>query len=823
MQIGDRNIILVFFLILILVVLGFTGLLIVSDFQMNFVDSLVSTYEVSGRQSVHKIEYSLRYGKPLENFYGIEETLQEVKQDLPEVSEVQIISTDGQVMYDTKGQVEDRVLPEKLQKLSNFGYDSETNYSYGTNDGYYHVFLPIQGQNSEWQGSFQIIFPEDIINSHVTEITTELVIFLIFMSLIGLLVLILLSKWIKFINADGKVNRKNFLVTTMVLLGIIQFIFGFLNYTSFRDEYQKIAQDNASNVSNVINNDIESVLNLGVSYHQLYGLENYLANITDSVPEIGLIRLNSANEVLYSSEDALSYDELADINLNEKDSSMIHLLPMIEDNEQNTAFLEVVLSEDYFAQRMQNILLDSMTVLLLSVILMIEIILFMVIILQWNYDKKGYSKKSPEELSESISPVLKPRIDNRAIRMLVLIVGAAVFMSASFIPLRMQELYDGAFLGMSKDMILGLPISAEMLFAAIAAILVGKVIVSKGWYFSLLLGMIIFGGGLFLSYYAVNSLTFVIARAITGAGYGSTLLAIRGYIVNEIPSEEERKEIFPNYVSGIYAGFIVGTVTGGMLADRLGFAQVFLVALGLCIVALLFVVFLLNPRGQLKNQMNQSLSQTSDTEKLVDKNGSMEENEGSSLAYGVFSFLINPRVLIFFVLVVLPLTISSMFVDYYFPIFAAAEGATTSNVGRAFMLNGFAIAYLGPFLSRHAENKLGSKKALLASGILISGALILFYNVSTLAIAFFVVVMIGVSESFGLVAQNNYFVELRDVKYFGESKALGYYENVRKLGQMMGPLVFGSVLTLGMMGVGIIGITTLALIVLFAFVLTKRN
>ncbi len=828
----ERSTVLVFFLIAIIVVLAFTGLLVVSDFQLNYVDSLVSSYEVSGQQSVNKIEYSLRYGKPLENFYGIEETLKEVQQDLPEITEVQIVSTDGQVMYDTDGIVEDKRLPIELQELSNFGNDEisaanegveqtegmlgtsstdDNSYSYGTHEGNYHVFLPIQGQDSQWHGSFQIVFPAEIINDHVTDVIVQLVLYLIAMALIGFLVLLILSRWINFINAEGKINKKNFLVTSMIVLGLIQIAFGLLNYNTFRNEYQDIAQNNTTSISNIISNDVESVLNLGVTYDQLYQLEKYLANIVDNVPEISMINLNTLDgETTYSTQDVLGSIETSELNLDEMDRDMIHRYPMIEDNQQNAAAIELILSEEYFAERMQNILLDSLTVLLLSIVLMIEIVLFMVIILQWKYTKKRYLEQYPEEVSENLGVPGYPKIDGKVIRMLVLIIGAAVFMSASFIPLRMQELYHGSFLGLSKDMILGLPISSEMLFAAVAAILAGRLITSRGWYFPLSMGLIIFGGGLFLSYYAFNELLFIIARALTGAGYGFSLLSIRGYIINEVPSEE-RMDVFPNYVSGLYAGFIVGTVTGGMLADRLGFAQVFLVALGLCILAITFILVLLRPeQGQL-NQAHEESTAEDTSEK------------GALPAFGVFNFLASSKILIFFVLVVLPLTISSMYVDYFFPIFAASEGATMSNVGRAFMLNGIAIAYLGPFLSKHAEKKLGATTAILVSGIIIAGGLILFFNISTLTVAFIVVVLIGVSESFGLVAQSSYFIRLKEVQSFGESNALGYYENARKLGQMLGPMVFSSFLALGMFGVGLIGIITLVMTIFFVFSLLKRS
>jgi len=71
------------FIILILIVLGFTGGMNIASFQKNHTESLVTSFTVAGGESVRKIEYAVKYGKPLTNFYGIEEkpwnSLQELK------------------------------------------------------------------------------------------------------------------------------------------------------------------------------------------------------------------------------------------------------------------------------------------------------------------------------------------------------------------------------------------------------------------------------------------------------------------------------------------------------------------------------------------------------------------------------------------------------------------------------------------------------------------------------------------------------------------------------------------------------------------------
>jgi len=793
----NLNITLGFFIITIVIALGFTGLLVISDFQLNLEESVVSSYEVSGEQSVQKIEYALRYGKTLEYFYGIENILEDVRGDFPEINTVQVISNDGKIMYDTQGLVNDAYLPEALQDFSDFRYTSH--------QGEFHIFLPIRDRYDIWQGSLHIAFPDEVITSRVLEITGELLGYLLIMALMGILILLVLTRYIPFVNSNGKLEGKKFLIVTMVLLSLIQVVFGWLNYNSFKNEYLDIARNNASNISNIISNDVESVLNLGVAQHQLYRLEDYLVDISDNVSEIGLISLISADgEVIYTTDAA--NDIMSPITNEEQtfDSSMVFSQSIAADREQQRGELQLILSEDYFAQRMRDILLDSTTVLLVSLILMAEIVIFMTILLQWQYDKREYKANY---LNKDYIP--KPQIDPGAVRMLILLTSSGIFMSISFIPLRMQELYQ-SFWGLSREVILGLPVSAEMLFTAIAAVLAGKTIDRLGWQISLYTGLGILSAGLFLSFYAPNAITFVLARAFTGAGNGFILLSVRGYI-NTFLSESKRTKTISDYISGQFVGFIIGTVIGGMLAYRLDYSQVFLVSLGLAFAALLFVLLFIKPSRQTIN------GQEKGAKKEEHEEANLVDFKESKPPLGTLSFLTNFQVLGFLILCVLPFAITSMFVDYYFPIFAADEGVSTSNVGRAFMLNGIVVAYLGPFLSKYALNKLKARNSLLISGLLMGGSLLLYFGYSTVTAAFLVVILMGVAESVGLVAQNNYLVNLKATNAFGEGEAMGYFVNIRKLGKTVGPMVFGSAVAIGTLGLPLIGAASIFLLVLFVF------
>ena len=57
--------------ILILLTLGFNGILSTLSLEKLYVESLVSRYQVVGDSLRKKIELSIQFGKKIENFYGI--------------------------------------------------------------------------------------------------------------------------------------------------------------------------------------------------------------------------------------------------------------------------------------------------------------------------------------------------------------------------------------------------------------------------------------------------------------------------------------------------------------------------------------------------------------------------------------------------------------------------------------------------------------------------------------------------------------------------------------------------------------------------------
>ena len=111
---GSRRYLAALSSILVLVVLGITGLLNIGSFQKSYIESLVSSYGIAGSEARRTIEYSVKYHKPLNNFAGMGDILESIKKNLSGIKNVYVLLPSGEAIYDTMGSASTRILPEKL-------------------------------------------------------------------------------------------------------------------------------------------------------------------------------------------------------------------------------------------------------------------------------------------------------------------------------------------------------------------------------------------------------------------------------------------------------------------------------------------------------------------------------------------------------------------------------------------------------------------------------------------------------------------------------------------------------------------------------------
>ena len=155
-------------LIILASTLSLNSILSISTFENFYVDSLISIYEASGKNLKRKIDHSLKLGKPLDRFQGMDELLRTFIKKNQYIEFTGIVDSDNEILYHTdpsrKGSFLEFKIPEPeknkkavTQKINDF----------------YFSFLPLTPTPYETKGYIFLGFQESSINKEINQMTLK--------------------------------------------------------------------------------------------------------------------------------------------------------------------------------------------------------------------------------------------------------------------------------------------------------------------------------------------------------------------------------------------------------------------------------------------------------------------------------------------------------------------------------------------------------------------------------------------------------------------------------------------------------------------------
>lgn len=155
-------------LIILASTLSLNSILSISTFENFYVDSLISIYEASGKNLKRKIDHSLKLGKPLDRFQGMDELLRNFIKKNQYIEFTGIVDSDNEILYHTdpsrKGSFLEFKIPEPpknkkavTQKINDF----------------YFSFLPLTPTPDETRGYIFLGFQESSINKEINQMTLK--------------------------------------------------------------------------------------------------------------------------------------------------------------------------------------------------------------------------------------------------------------------------------------------------------------------------------------------------------------------------------------------------------------------------------------------------------------------------------------------------------------------------------------------------------------------------------------------------------------------------------------------------------------------------
>ncbi len=373
-----------------------------------------------------------------------------------------------------------------------------------------------------------------------------------------------------------------------------------------------------------------------------------------------------------------------------------------------------------------------------------------------------------------VGPAANRRLARRpAVRWLGFLGFTAINIPMFFIPIQAAQLYHaGAPAFITLEIAEAAPLTLNMLAMAVSSTALAGWIDRNGWKPGALLGVALCAGGYMLAMLFANILWYMAMMFVAGLGAGLIALSLQAFIfATEPEGGDGGSALLSQLNSGIFAGANCGIIFGSMLSDQLGYFAAFLAAAAVFAATAWCALRLLpGARGQV---------------------------EGDKASVSLPRFLFNGRVIVFLVLLLVPMTVMGFFVAHFLPIFSDQNGVSATIASWGYLLNGIAIIYLGPPLTRVLLSRLGSRRAVLFTSLAALAGIALFTVAPVMGMAFVCSLMLGISDAGGQVSRQEEFLMLPASQRAGASRALSAFSLFENIGQTVGPGIFSVILAVG--------------------------
>jgi predicted MFS family arabinose efflux permease len=813
-------------LVLLILALGFNALLSLSALEKLYLQSVSSKYTAIGKTLQRNLENSLRFGKKIERFFGIEQLLEETRRNLlrkidPEspagneisvsVSDydisVSLSMPDGTLRYSTDKNRIGTKLPEQLLIPGKSGYRRSNEK--------YIISQPIYNGLEKEQAFIIIAFGKKQVGKFLKAafIRNIKIIGVIFASS-AILLVFAFNIIIPAGPNPHPLPKLKIYLPLLLIIGISQILFNVLNSGGFKNYYLEISKEKTSVLAMLLKEDIEYYLSKGIRIHKLVKMDERMGELIAAAPELdsmivadrnghplyiatqkGVIDLQKTDQSQKTALSSLFCGEMPE-KINPEYRFTLKILKNDQAEgyisaESYQGFIFANISKQVLFTKLKEITLDSGTVLVISFLFFAELLILVFQFIQ----------KQTDNLTES------PAISWQAMRPAAFLFLIAYSIASSFIPLHMENLYNPVF-GLSKDIVMGLPLSVRNFCAGIAIIISGTWIDRRGWHEPFLAGLSLISAGFLYCWAAPSAIHFILAMGVAGLGYGLSLMASQGFVIAHT-SAENKTQGLSQLFAGVYAGVICGSSAGGMLAERVGYRPVFLTGslIALSVIAYTFLFM-------------RSAIQKPEIQKVAKR-----ARAGIS---SVFQFLFDRSVFSVILFSTIAAEIAGVgFINYFSPVYLSRLGASESAIGRVFMINGLCFIYIAPFLSKYADASENKKAYIIIGGILGGLAFVSFYfSVSFLRgmiATSLTVLLIGISAAFADSSRSSYVLKLQAAQELGAGKAMGVLSSSARIGQVLGPVVFGGFMATAGMNKGILFLGAAYLLLTFLFFVIARK
>ncbi len=377
-----------------------------------------------------------------------------------------------------------------------------------------------------------------------------------------------------------------------------------------------------------------------------------------------------------------------------------------------------------------------------------------------KYKLKIWQQRGEEEV---VLPTHMLRLAN-------VVFSISINLSAIFLPMYTFSFYSEK-LGIPKMLAGSIPLSINILFTTLAPLISIKLFKRLGFKKLTLFGAICsISSNLILSF-ANSYYLMTFALLINGLGFGLLINVKRNYLASL--DEKSNQQASVECLSGRSSGVFIGTIIGAFLYSFLEYGQVFLAAVFVDIVSLMFCLFLCKTY-------------------VAPRCENVEDNPKTN----IIKFLLSKQVLAFVAFVVVVWGIISGFSDYYIPIYGSVMDLYEEQTSIMMAAVSFSGVFFGSAITSFTMKKF-KENAIYVAMVLSFLAMLLLANFNNLNIFIVGLLILGIAYSFGENAAVNNMLEMKNAPKYENKKILSVFDISLGIGNVLGPMLFGMMIEAG--------------------------
>ena len=382
-----------------------------------------------------------------------------------------------------------------------------------------------------------------------------------------------------------------------------------------------------------------------------------------------------------------------------------------------------------------------------------------------------------------------------------------VELSRPFFPLFVRDLYDPS-LGIDASIAIAMPMSVWVVAMLFTTPLAPTLIRRLGTRNTLLLGMAPTSVGLIATAFATGFVELIAWRCVTAAGFGLVTAAILVRLAITAP-ERRRALNIGVFVTATGGGSICATAIGGILAERLGYENTFIVGATIVFVAMTITFgFLSSEEGV----------------------GTRVGAQAHRKRFGIYG---SPRFMTFMALSALPSrTVLTGFLFFLVPLYLDSLDFGGAAIGRTMMVYFLVLLVMNQAAALIADRFQNHGMLIVVGGISVAAGCLLFVSTTDALLLACGVALIGLGQSFVMTPQvavlPTYFRS--ETEAFGTGPVTAAFRVVERAGSIAGPLLAGSIVAFAglqhagrLLGYGIAATTLLLALLLIVGVFTRRR